>query len=370
MNWEGVLDDQGLEFQAIAAERLKLASSLATAMHIPWLWWMFPLEEEAFAKHGERQDRLARVIMEEHSATRHKSGGTAQQHFVDALLTLREKYDLSEVTIIGLLWLTSGPIGKKAVKAQKEAIDHIGVAIFLYSSCDSDVKILGDFVDLESLGDQPMPLLPAELANLSSRGFLCGAGRRMLAAVGMGSLWDVKPADLICSSYAHIETSFISSYLCQKLRFKLPPGPRRLPIIGNLFDIKPVRFQCFAEWAQVYGPIISVWTGSNLNVVVSSPELAREVLKENDQHLANRHRSRSVTNEGGGGGGGMVKVGMEWEWWWCWSGGGGDVMVGWRWSDGGVMVAVSGGGRVVVVQWWHCGGDGGGGSDVVVVVGQ
>lgn len=37
-----------------------------------------------------------------------------------------------------------------------------------------------------------------------------------------------------------------------------------------------------------------MWTGPNLNVVVSSPELAREVLKENDQHLANRHRSRSV----------------------------------------------------------------------------
>ncbi|KAI8558234.1 hypothetical protein RHMOL_Rhmol04G0074500 [Rhododendron molle] len=104
MNWEGVLDDQGLEFQAIAAERLKLASSLATAMHISWLRWMFPLEEEAFAKHLARQDRLTRVIMEEHSATRHKSGGTAQRHFVDALLTLREKYDLSEVTIIGLLW--------------------------------------------------------------------------------------------------------------------------------------------------------------------------------------------------------------------------------------------------------------------------
>lgn len=89
--------------------------------------------------------------------------------------------------------------------------------------------------------------------------------------------------------------SFISSRLYQKLRFKLPPGPHRLPIVGNLFGVKPVRFRCFAEWAQVYGPIISVWTGSNLNVVFSSPELAREVLKENDQQLANRHRSRLVT---------------------------------------------------------------------------
>ncbi|KAF7146782.1 hypothetical protein RHSIM_Rhsim04G0049900 [Rhododendron simsii] len=88
-------------------------------------------------------------------------------------------------------------------------------------------------------------------------------------------------------------TIFLSYRLYQRWRFKLPPGPGLLPIVGNLNDIKPVMFRCFADWAQVYGPIISVWTGSTLNVVVSSPELAKEVLKENDQQLADRHRSRS-----------------------------------------------------------------------------
>ncbi|KAB1222998.1 Cytochrome P450 98A2 [Morella rubra] len=87
---------------------------------------------------------------------------------------------------------------------------------------------------------------------------------------------------------------FLSYYLYQRLRFKLPPGPRPWPIVGNLYDIKPVRFRCFAEWAQAYGPIISVWFGSTLNVIVSNTELAKEVLKENDQQLADRHRSRSA----------------------------------------------------------------------------
>ncbi|XP_008246258.1 PREDICTED: cytochrome P450 98A2-like, partial [Prunus mume] len=47
--------------------------------------------------------------MEEHTQARTKSGG-AKQHFVDALLTLKDKYDLSEDTIIGLLWdmITAG----------------------------------------------------------------------------------------------------------------------------------------------------------------------------------------------------------------------------------------------------------------------
>ena len=38
---------------------------------------------------------------------------------------------------------------------------------------------------------------------------------------------------------------------------------------------------------------MSVWLGSNLHVIVSSPELAKEVLKENDQQLADRNMSRS-----------------------------------------------------------------------------
>lgn len=109
VNAEGVVDEQGLEFKAIVSNGLKLGASLAMAEHIPWLRWMFPLEEEAFAKHGARRDRLTRAIMEEHTQARNKSGG-AKQHFVDALLTLQEKYDLSEDTIIGLLWdmITAG----------------------------------------------------------------------------------------------------------------------------------------------------------------------------------------------------------------------------------------------------------------------
>ncbi|CAL5420546.1 unnamed protein product [Camellia sinensis] len=109
MNSEGVMDEQGLEFKAIGANGVKVGASLAMAEHIPWLRWMFPLEEEAFAKHGARRDRLTRAIMEEHTLARQKSGG-AQQHFVDALFTLQEKYDLSEDTIIGLLWdmITAG----------------------------------------------------------------------------------------------------------------------------------------------------------------------------------------------------------------------------------------------------------------------
>nr|AYK02687.1 coumarate 3-hydroxylase [Catalpa fargesii] len=89
-------------------------------------------------------------------------------------------------------------------------------------------------------------------------------------------------------------TIFIAYKLFQRLRFKLPPGPRPLPIVGNLYDLKPVLVRCFTEWSQVYGPIFSVYLGSHLNVVVNSAELAKEVLKDNDQQLANRNRTRQI----------------------------------------------------------------------------
>ncbi|KAL2478134.1 Cytochrome [Forsythia ovata] len=109
MNSQGILDEQGHEFKAISANGIKISASLAMAEHIPSLRWMFPLDEDAFAKHGARRDRLTRAIMEEHTLARQKSGG-AKEHFLDALLTLQEKYDLSEDTIIGLLWdmITAG----------------------------------------------------------------------------------------------------------------------------------------------------------------------------------------------------------------------------------------------------------------------
>ncbi|KAI5662849.1 hypothetical protein M9H77_22172 [Catharanthus roseus] len=85
---------------------------------------------------------------------------------------------------------------------------------------------------------------------------------------------------------------FIAYSLYQRLRFNLPPGPRSLPVVGNLYDIKPVRFKCFADWAKVYGPIFSVYFGSQLNVIVTTSDLAKEVLKDNDQYLADRFRTR------------------------------------------------------------------------------
>ncbi|XP_056175358.1 cytochrome P450 98A2-like [Syzygium oleosum] len=98
---------------------------------------------------------------------------------------------------------------------------------------------------------------------------------------------------------------FLAIKLCQWRKPTLPPGPYPFPLIGNLHQIKPnvATARCFAEWSWLYGPVMSVWLGSKLSIVVSSPELAKEVLKDHDQVLANRHRMEStvkITKDGKG----------------------------------------------------------------------
>lgn len=89
---------------------------------------------------------------------------------------------------------------------------------------------------------------------------------------------------------------FIAYNFYRRLKSKLPPGPRPWPIIGNLYDIKPIRFRCFADWSKIYGPIFSFYLGSQLNVVINNATLAKEVLKDNDQNLADRFRTKPLAN--------------------------------------------------------------------------
>ncbi|XP_042752111.1 cytochrome P450 98A2 [Lactuca sativa] len=82
--------------------------------------------------------------------------------------------------------------------------------------------------------------------------------------------------------------------LHRRLGQNLPPGPCPWPIVGNMYQIRPNDFRLLTKWCHVYGPIISFQIGSSICISVSNPHLAKEVLKNHDNQLANRHRTIGI----------------------------------------------------------------------------
>ncbi|XP_014496747.1 cytochrome P450 83B1-like [Vigna radiata var. radiata] len=69
-----------------------------------------------------------------------------------------------------------------------------------------------------------------------------------------------------------------------------PPGPRGLPLIGNLYYLLDSSTLCLKlyELSKKYGPIFSLQLGSRPAIVISSPKLAKEVMKTHDLAFCGR----------------------------------------------------------------------------------
>lgn len=72
-------------------------------------------------------------------------------------------------------------------------------------------------------------------------------------------------------------------------RLPLPPGPKPWPIIGNILQMGKMPHLSMTQFAQVYGPLISLRLGTQLLVVGSSPTAATEILKTHDRLLSARY---------------------------------------------------------------------------------
>ncbi|XWS56217.1 hypothetical protein CRYUN_Cryun09bG0067200 [Craigia yunnanensis] len=75
---------------------------------------------------------------------------------------------------------------------------------------------------------------------------------------------------------------------------RLPPSPRALPVIGHMHLLGPIPHQALNKLSNRYGPLIYFYIGSKPSVLVSSPELAKEVFKNHETTFLNRPKMANL----------------------------------------------------------------------------
>ncbi|XP_061354583.1 geraniol 8-hydroxylase-like [Gastrolobium bilobum] len=98
---------------------------------------------------------------------------------------------------------------------------------------------------------------------------------------------------LLTCATIHVLCSFLVR--SRKPNYKLPPGPSPLPIVGNLLELGHKPHESLAKLAKIHGPVMSLKLGQITTVVVSSAEMAKEVLLTHDHSLSNRTIPQSVS---------------------------------------------------------------------------
>ncbi|KAJ3696924.1 hypothetical protein LUZ61_000629 [Rhynchospora tenuis] len=96
--------------------------------------------------------------------------------------------------------------------------------------------------------------------------------------------------------------SFFLSILLLKLKatatkpgLRLPPGPWPLPIIGNIHNLmSSLPHQTLTKLSLQYGPIMHLRLGEIHAVIITSPEVAREIMKAHDINFSNRNISSTI----------------------------------------------------------------------------
>ncbi|KAJ9174445.1 hypothetical protein P3X46_013086 [Hevea brasiliensis] len=83
-------------------------------------------------------------------------------------------------------------------------------------------------------------------------------------------------------------------FLKTRAKPPLPPGPTAFPIIGHLHLLRPIPHQALHNLSERYGPLFYLSFGSVPCVVVSSPEMAKEFLKNHEMSFCNRPSTVAV----------------------------------------------------------------------------
>ncbi|KAL7249828.1 hypothetical protein ACSBR1_011913 [Camellia fascicularis] len=77
-------------------------------------------------------------------------------------------------------------------------------------------------------------------------------------------------------------------------KFKFPPSPPRLPIIGHLHLLGNLPHRSLHALSEKYGPMLLLYLGGAPTLVVNSAKIAKEIMKTHDIAFANRVQTRAA----------------------------------------------------------------------------
>ncbi|XP_059637742.1 cytochrome P450 703A2 [Cornus florida] len=72
---------------------------------------------------------------------------------------------------------------------------------------------------------------------------------------------------------------------------RLPPGPPRWPIVGNLLQLSQLPHRDLASFCEKYGPLVYLRLGSVDAITTNDPDIIREILVRQDDIFASRPRT-------------------------------------------------------------------------------
>ncbi|NXY60099.1 CP2K1 protein, partial [Callaeas wilsoni] len=101
--------------------------------------------------------------------------------------------------------------------------------------------------------------------------------------------WNSSTSIVLVLILAFLSILKIAGFWNNNQRQNLPPGPRPLPVIGNLllFDLKRP-YRTYLQLSKIYGPVFSVHMGPRKVVVISGYETVKEALVNQADAFAER----------------------------------------------------------------------------------
>ncbi|THU76245.1 cytochrome P450 [Dendrothele bispora CBS 962.96] len=118
---------------------------------------------------------------------------------------------------------------------------------------------------------------------------------------------------LLWQGFTTAVVCLVALYSFRKRARTYPPGPRGVPILGNLFQVNTANpWTKFREWAKIYGPIVYVNIAGQSIVLLNTKKAAEDLLEYRGSKYSDRPRLIALEYMGGNSLITMLSLGDRW----------------------------------------------------------